>query len=73
MLKEVIDPQDNFDINAGTILGGEETIEDVGNRIFDELLKVVLGHKEFAVSRIRGHAYQIYSKGAMCLEQTSQK
>lgn len=58
--------KDNMDINAGTIIEGKETIEEVGIRIFDELLKVAsgkktkseaLGHNEFAIFRDRGHAY----------------
>ncbi len=58
--------KDNMDINAGTIIDGKETIEEVGQRIFDEILEVasgkqtkseVLGHKEFAIFRERGHAY----------------
>jgi len=58
--------KDNMDVNAGTILEGKETIEEVGVRIFKELLEVasgkktkseVLGHKEFIIFRIRGHAY----------------
>lgn len=58
--------KDNMDINAGTIIEGKETIEEVGQRIFDEILEVasgkqtkseVLGHKEFAIFRERGHAY----------------
>jgi len=58
--------RDNMDINAGTILEGKETIEEVGARIFKEILEVAsgkrtksetLGHREFAIFRIRGHAY----------------
>ena len=58
--------EDNMDINAGTIIEGKETVEQVSNRIFDELLKVasgkktkseILGYKEFAIFRERGHAY----------------
>ncbi len=57
---------DNMDINAGTIIEGKETIEEVGTRIFNEILKVAsgkktkseaLGHNEFAIFRDRGHAY----------------
>ena len=33
----------DMDINAGTILDGEETIEQVGNRIFQEILDVASG------------------------------
>lgn len=58
--------EDNMDIDAGTIIEGKESVEQVGNRIFDELLEVasgkktkseILGHKEFAIFRERGHAY----------------
>jgi altronate dehydratase large subunit len=53
--------RDNIDINAGTILDGEETIQSVGDRIFQEIMKVVsgkesraeiLGHSEFAIHSI---------------------
>lgn len=50
---------DDMDINAGTILDGEETVQDVGRRIFDALIAVAggeptkseaqgLGDEEFA-------------------------
>jgi len=53
--------QDNMDINAGTIVTGDETIEQVGQRILTEMLAVasgkltkaeVLGHNDFAIWRI---------------------
>lgn len=53
--------KDNIDINAGTIILGLETIEEVGLRIVEELFSVVngkmtkaeaLGHREFAITRI---------------------
>jgi altronate dehydratase large subunit len=53
--------RDNMDLNAGTIVTGEETVARVGNRIFDELLKVasgrltkaeILGFNDFAIKRI---------------------
>ena len=37
--------KDNMDINAGTIIEGKESIEEVGHRIFDEILKVASGKK----------------------------
>jgi altronate dehydratase large subunit len=52
---------DNMDINAGTIVDGTETIEEVGHRIFDEILEVasgkqtkseILGHRELSIDRI---------------------
>lgn len=58
--------KDNMDINAGTIIKGKETIEEVGHRISDGILNVasgkktkaeVLGHNEFAIFRDRGHPY----------------
>ncbi len=53
--------RDNMDINAGVIADGEESIEAVGQQIFDTVLRVAsgektcaerLGHKEFVPWRI---------------------
>jgi arabinonate dehydratase len=53
--------EDNIDINAGAIVDGNETIQDVGRRIFDVIRRVasgertkseILGHKEFVPWRI---------------------
>lgn len=53
--------EDNIDINAGTIVEGKETIEQVGQRIFDLIRRVasgertkseLLGHKEFVPWRV---------------------
>jgi len=53
--------EDNIDINAGAIVDGKETIQDVGRRIFDAIRRVasgertkseILGHKEFVPWRI---------------------
>ncbi|MFH1646306.1 MAG: UxaA family hydrolase [Chloroflexota bacterium] len=50
--------QDNIDIDAGAILEGEATVDDVGREIFDEIIAVasgkvtraeILGHAEFAI------------------------
>ncbi len=52
---------DNIDLNAGGILEGTDTIEEVGRRVFDEIIAVaagkqtkseLLGHIEFAINRI---------------------
>ena len=52
---------DNIDINAGTIITGEESVDEVGRRIFAEMLDVasgklakaeVLGFNDFAIRRI---------------------
>lgn len=53
--------KDNMDINAGTVITGEETVEQVGRRIFAEMLEVasgkltkaeILGHNDFGIWRI---------------------
>ena len=53
--------RDNMDLDAGTIVTGEETVSRVGKRIFDELLQVasgrltraeILGFNDFAIKRI---------------------
>jgi len=36
---------DDMDINAGTILDGSETVEDVGERIFERIIEVASGER----------------------------
>ena len=52
---------DNMDLNAGTIISGDETVDEVGVRIFQEMLEVAsgkltkaeaLGFNDFAIKRI---------------------
>ncbi|HUH66832.1 MAG TPA: UxaA family hydrolase [Syntrophales bacterium] len=53
--------KDNMDMNAGTIVSGEESIQQVGRRIYQEVIQVasgklvraeVLGFNDFAIKRI---------------------
>jgi altronate dehydratase large subunit len=53
--------KENMDINAGTIVTGNKTVQEIGEKIFREILKVasgkmtkseILGHREFAINRI---------------------
>lgn len=53
--------RDNMDINAGGIVSGRTSIEEAGEKIFREILRVAsgkqtkserLGHREFAINRI---------------------
>jgi len=53
--------EDNIDINAGTVVDGTETVQDVGGRILETIRRVAsgeptkseqLGHKEFVPWRI---------------------
>ena len=37
--------EEDMDINAGTILDGSETVEQVGKRIFESMLAVAGGEK----------------------------
>lgn len=50
--------KDNIDVNAGTIIAGKETIEEVSKRLYEKVLKVAsgektkaefLGHRELAI------------------------
>ena len=52
---------DNMDINAGMIIDGEETTQEVGQRVFNEILAVasgkltkseILGHRELSIDRL---------------------
>ena len=53
--------KDNMDIDAGEIITGKRSIEEMGERIFKEVVKVangkltkneILGHREFAINRL---------------------
>lgn len=53
--------KDNIDINAGAIMDGTETVAEVGERIYDEMLEVIngkytkaesLNHKEFGIYKL---------------------
>jgi altronate dehydratase large subunit len=53
--------RENMDINAGTIITGNKTVRDIGEKIFREVIRVasgkstkseILGHREFAINRI---------------------
>lgn len=55
--------KNDLDINAGLILDGEVTIEEMGKRIFEELLAVASGkmckaelngHREFQIWTVEG-------------------
>ncbi len=53
--------KDNMDLNAGEIITGKKSVEEMGEKIFKEVLKVasgkltkseILGHREFAINRL---------------------
>ncbi|MBA7689894.1 (2R)-sulfolactate sulfo-lyase subunit beta [subsurface metagenome] len=53
-------PQD-MDINAGTIITGEESIDSVGRRIFDEMIKVASG-KATLGETLGYHNFSVYRR-----------
>lgn len=53
--------RDNMDFDAGTVIRGEETVEEAGNRLYALMVNVLqgdltkaeaLGHREFGIYRI---------------------
>ena len=53
--------RENIDINAGEIITGCKTVQEIGDKIFREVIRVasgkltqseILGHREFAINRI---------------------
>jgi altronate dehydratase large subunit len=53
--------KDNIDINAGEIITGNKSVQEIGEKILREIVRVasgkltkseILGHKEFAINRI---------------------
>ncbi|MEB3103886.1 UxaA family hydrolase [Ferviditalea candida] len=53
---------DNIDLNAGTIIDGTETIEQVGERIFDEIIEVCNG-KLTKAEILKQHDFGIWRIG----------
>lgn len=54
--------QDNMDVNAGTIIEGEESIEEVGQRLFDEIGLVASG-KMTKAEILKQHDFGIWRIG----------
>lgn len=54
---------DDMDINAGTILDGKETFDEVGNRIYQEVLKVASGKRTKAEALGYAGPVEIYRIG----------
>jgi altronate dehydratase large subunit len=53
--------KDNIDINAGEIITGNKSVQEIGEKILRKIVRVasgkltkseILGHKEFAINRI---------------------
>ncbi len=53
--------KDNMDLNAGEVITGKRSVEEMGEKIFREVLRVasgkltkneILGHREFAINRL---------------------
>jgi len=53
--------KDNMDINAGEVITGNETVQEIGEKLFCEVFRVangnltkseIWGHREFAINRI---------------------
>ena len=53
--------KDNMDINSGEIITGNKTVQEIGEKIFHEVIRVangkltkseIWGHREFAINRI---------------------
>ncbi len=44
---------DLIDINAGTIISGETTIQDVGKQLFDEIIQVASGKKKSCAEQLQ--------------------
>jgi altronate dehydratase len=52
----------NFDVNAGVIIDGEKTIQEVGEEIFELLVKVASG-KQTKAERNRQNEFAIRQEG----------
>ena len=46
--------EDDMDLNAGTIIDGRETVQEVGKRLFDQILRVASGESTKSESQGMG-------------------
>jgi altronate dehydratase large subunit len=51
--------EDNIDIDASSILASEETVDQVGQRLFEEIIKAANGHLP-KVASLRHHEFGIH-------------
>ena len=58
---------DDLDVNAGTVLDGAETVEQVGRRIFIEMVKIASGEKPALAEEWRHTEFQIWSEDGIAL------
>ena len=54
---------DIIDINTGTVIEGEETIEEAGSRILDYVIEVASGRQEIAAERNRQYDFIPWKRG----------
>jgi len=58
--------EEDMDINAGSIIDGEETIEQVGKRIFDKVIEVAGGqHSKSEELGVGDHEFVPWMVGAV--------
>lgn len=57
----------DIDINAGTIIDGAETIQQVGERLFSYLLKVASGELQVGAEINRHREFQVWAEQAVAL------
>lgn len=57
----------DLDINAGTIIDGTETIQEVGERLFQHLLKVASGEVKAHAETNKHREFQVWAEQAVAL------
>jgi altronate dehydratase len=57
----------DIDINAGTIIDGAETIPEVGERLFQYLLKVASGEIKTHAEINKHREFQVWAEQAVAL------
>jgi altronate hydrolase len=59
--------KDDLDVNAGTILDAQETVEDVGRRIFVDMIAIASGIKPARAEEWGHREFQIWSESGVAL------
>ena len=59
--------RDDLDVNAGSVLDGTETVDQVGRRIFREMVAIASGEKPAHAEEWRHTEFQIWSEDGIAL------
>jgi altronate dehydratase len=57
----------DLDLNAGTVIDGTETIEQVGRRVFEHVIKVASGEVQARAEEQKHREFQLWAEQSVSL------